>query len=89
MQWRPRKAPGVPVAIHTSTPEGMRRAILGGAETIEHGDGGTPEIFKIMAEHQVALCPTLAAGNHPLPYPGPVKSPQGDSKAVQRKKARV
>ena len=81
------KSAGVPVAIHTSTPEGMRRAILGGAETIEHGDGGTPEIFKLMAEHQVALCPTLAAGNHPLPYPGPVKNQQPDPANVVRKKA--
>ncbi|HML15555.1 MAG TPA: amidohydrolase family protein [Bryobacteraceae bacterium] len=56
------KSAGVPVAVHTSTPEGMRRAILAGAETIEHGNEGTPEIFKLMAEHHVALCPTLAAG---------------------------
>lgn len=75
------------MAIHTSTPEGMRRAILGGAETIEHGDGGTPEIFKLMAEHHVAFCPTLAAGNHPLPYPGPIKAQQEDPPNVARKKA--
>jgi imidazolonepropionase-like amidohydrolase len=56
------KSAGVPVAVHTSTPEGMRRAILAGAETIEHGNEGTPEIFKLMVEHHVALCPTLAAG---------------------------
>ena len=37
------KSAGVPVAVHSSTPEGMRRAILAGAETIEHGDDGTPE----------------------------------------------
>src|SRR5258708_69303 len=28
---------GVPVAVHAATPEGMRRAILAGAATIEHG----------------------------------------------------
>src|SRR5579863_3907233 len=56
------KNAGVPVAVHTSTPEGMRRAILAGAETIEHGNDGTPEIFKMMAERHVALCPTLTAG---------------------------
>ena len=38
----------------------MRRAILAGVDTIEHGDGGTPEIFKLMKEHGTALCPTLA-----------------------------
>src|SRR6185436_16178412 len=47
---------GVPVAVHASTPEGMRRAILAGAETIEHGDGGTAEIWKLMVERKVALC---------------------------------
>jgi imidazolonepropionase-like amidohydrolase len=56
------RSAGVPVAVHTSTPEGMRRAILAGAETIEHGNEGTPEIFKLMVEHHVALCPTLTAG---------------------------
>ena len=55
------RSAGVPVAVHTTTPEGMRRAIMAGAETIEHGDGGTPEIFKLMVERHVALCPTLAA----------------------------
>jgi imidazolonepropionase-like amidohydrolase len=56
------KNAGVPVAVHTSTPEGMRRAILAGAETIEHGNEGTPEIWRLMAERHVALCPTLTAG---------------------------
>jgi imidazolonepropionase-like amidohydrolase len=56
------RSAGVPVAVHTVTPEGMRRAILAGAETIEHGDGGTPDVFKLMVEHHVALCPTLAVG---------------------------
>ena len=42
-------------------PEGMRRAVLAGAQTIEHGYGGTDEIFKLMAERGVALFPTLAA----------------------------
>ena len=41
------------VVAHASTPEGMKRAILGGVETIEHGDGGTPEIFKMMKEKGV------------------------------------
>ena len=52
---------GREVAIHASTPEGMRRAILAGADTIEHGNGGTAEIFRMMKQNNVALCPTLAA----------------------------
>ena len=61
---------------HSSTPEGMRRAILAGVDTIEHGDGGTPEIFKLMAEHKVALCPTLAAGDATSQYAGWKKGEQ-------------
>ncbi|HSU89241.1 MAG TPA: amidohydrolase family protein [Terriglobia bacterium] len=53
------KSSGRAVAAHASTPEGMRRAALAGVETIEHGDGGTPEVFRLMKEHNVALCPTL------------------------------
>ncbi len=58
------------VVAHAGTPEGMRRAILGGVETIEHGDGGTLEIFKLMKEKGVALCPTLAAGDAIEQYNG-------------------
>jgi imidazolonepropionase-like amidohydrolase len=51
---------GVPVAAHATSTEGMRRAILASVDTIEHGDGGTPEIFQLMKERGVAFCPTLA-----------------------------
>jgi len=64
------RSAGVPVAVHTTTEEGMRRAILAGAETVEHGDGGTPEVFKLMVEHHVALCPTLAATEAASQYAG-------------------
>jgi imidazolonepropionase-like amidohydrolase len=48
-------------AAHATTAEGMRRAILAGVDTVEHGYGGTAEIFKMMADRGTALCPTLAA----------------------------
>jgi imidazolonepropionase-like amidohydrolase len=57
------RSANVPVAAHATTTEGMRRAVLGGVETIEHGDGGTPEIFRMMKERGVALCPTLAVAS--------------------------
>ncbi len=57
------RSAGRPVTAHAATAEGMRRAILAGVETIEHGDGGTAEVFKLMAERGVALCPTIAAGD--------------------------
>jgi imidazolonepropionase-like amidohydrolase len=61
---------GRQVVVHSSTPEGMRRAILAGVSTIEHGDMATPEIFRLMKEKNVALCPTLAAGDAILQYHG-------------------
>ena len=61
---------GRTVAVHTSTPEGMRRAIAAGADTIEHGYGGTAEIFRAMAARGIALCPTLAASDAVSRYRG-------------------
>src|SRR5882724_5389247 len=54
------KSAGIPVAAHATSTEGARRAILAGVETIEHGDGLTPELFRLMREHNTALCPTLS-----------------------------
>jgi len=75
------KSGGVPVAVHSNTAEGMRRAALAGVETIEHGGEGTPDVFKLMAEHHVALCPTITAGAGPWPPVNP------ESPANQRKRA--
>jgi imidazolonepropionase-like amidohydrolase len=61
---------GRPVAAHAATAEGMRRAALAGVATIEHGDGGTPDVFALMAERGVALCPTLAASDAIVRYGG-------------------
>jgi len=58
------------VVAHASSAEGMRRAVLAGVRTIEHGDLGTPEVFRLMAERGVALCPTLSAVEAILQYGG-------------------
>lgn len=52
---------GLPVSVHASTAEGMRRSILAGVDTIEHGFAGTPEVFALMKQHNVAYLPTLEA----------------------------
>ncbi|MGH8116963.1 MAG: amidohydrolase family protein [Rhodanobacteraceae bacterium] len=52
---------GLPVSVHASTAEGMRRSVLAGVDTIEHGFNGTREVFELMAKHQVAYLPTLEA----------------------------
>jgi len=80
------KSSGRYVVAHASTPEGMKRAILAGVETIEHGDGGTPEIWKLMKEKNVALCPTLAAGDAVLQYNGWKKGIDPDPKRIIQKK---
>lgn len=43
------------------TSEGMRRAILAGVDTIEHGFYGTREVFAMMAKRHIAYLPTLEA----------------------------
>lgn len=64
------RSTGRQVVAHAATAEGMRRATLAGVRTIEHGDGGDAEVFTLMAERGVALCPTLAAGDAILQYAG-------------------
>jgi imidazolonepropionase-like amidohydrolase len=56
-------ATGRKVAAHAATDEGMRRAVLAGVDTIEHGDGGSAAVFALMKAHDVAYCPTLAAND--------------------------
>ena len=77
---------GRQVVAHASTPEGMRRAIMGGVSTIEHGDNGTPEIFKLMKEKGVCLCPTLAAGDAVSQYRGWKKATEPEPERIQEKR---
>jgi imidazolonepropionase-like amidohydrolase len=77
---------GRSVAVHTSTPEGMRRAILAGVQTIEHGDGGTPEIFRMMADSGIALCPTIEADEAIARYGGWRKGVDPEPARVRQKR---
>lgn len=52
---------GRKVAVHTASTEGMRRAVAAGVDTVEHGYGGTAEIFRDMAAKGIAYMPTLMA----------------------------
>ncbi len=63
-------ASGRPVVAHASTAEGMRRAIMAGVETIEHGDAATAETFALMKQRNVAFCPTLSATESTTRYRG-------------------
>ncbi len=53
------KSAGRPVSAHATTREGMFRAATAGVSTIEHGEGGDAEVFRLMADRKVAYCPTL------------------------------
>ena len=52
---------GRPVAAHATTAEGMRRAVMAGVDSIEHGYNGSEEVFQLMASKGVAYLPTLTA----------------------------
>lgn len=80
------KSAGKYVVAHASTPEGMTRAITGGVETIEHGDGGTLEIFKMMKEKGIGFCPTLAAGDAITQYQGWNKATDPEPERIQQKR---
>jgi len=77
---------GRPVTVHSATPEGMRRAILAGVASIEHGDNGTPEVFKMMADRGICLIPTLAAGDAIQQYGGWKKGVDPDPPSIVAKK---
>lgn len=75
------------VVAHASTAEGMRRAVLAGIRTIEHGDGATGDVFALMAERGVAWCPTLAAGEAISQYGGWRKGVDPEPERIRRKRA--
>jgi imidazolonepropionase-like amidohydrolase len=74
------------VVAHATTPESMRRSVEAGIRTIEHGDGGNREVFRLMAERDVALCPTLGAGEAYAMYGGWRKGVDPDPARVIQKK---
>jgi imidazolonepropionase-like amidohydrolase len=70
------------VAVHATTKEGMIRAIRAGVTTIEHGQGGDDTVFSLMKRFNVALCPTLSAGEAILSYHGWRKGVDPDPPAI-------
>jgi imidazolonepropionase-like amidohydrolase len=80
------KSGGRDVVAHAATAEGMLRAINGGVKTIEHGDGGTEQVFKLMKEKGVALCPTLAAGDAIEQYRGWRKATDPEPQRIMNKR---
>ncbi len=74
------------VVVHAATAEAMKRSVEAGVVSIEHGDGGTPEIFTLMKNNGVALCPTLNAVEATSQYKGWRKGLEPDPERVAAKK---
>lgn len=77
---------GRQTVAHATTTEGMRRAALAGVRTIEHGDGGTPEVYDLMKQNNVALCPTLGAVHSIMQYRGWNPETDPDPARIAKKK---
>lgn len=80
------KSHGVSVVAHAMTKEGMKRAVTAGVETIEHGDNGDIEVYRLMVSKNVCLCPTLAAAEAMSKYRG-WKQDQPEPAALKAKRA--
>jgi imidazolonepropionase-like amidohydrolase len=53
---------GFLTAAHAHGDEGMRRAVVGGIKTIEHGTLMSEETMDLMVSHNTFLVPTISAG---------------------------
>jgi imidazolonepropionase-like amidohydrolase len=53
---------GFKVAAHAHGAEGMKRAVLGGVSSIEHGTYMTEEVMDLMKQRGTYLVPTIIAG---------------------------
>lgn len=57
---------GLKVAVHAHGTEGMKRAVLAGADSIEHGTFMTDEVVELMKQRGTYFVPTLSAGHFAL-----------------------
>jgi len=80
------RSSGRPTVAHATTREGMRRAVLAGVETIEHGDLIDVELGKLMKEHKVTYFPTVAASEAIAQYDGWVKGKTPEPQSIIDKK---
>ena len=81
------KAAGVPVVAHATSKEGMRLATLAGVVTIEHGNDGDAEVYRLMVDKGVALCPTLAASEAMSKYAGWDSANAPEPRALKSRRA--
>jgi imidazolonepropionase-like amidohydrolase len=75
---------GRPIASHATSDEGMRRSILAGVDTIEHGYGGTAPTFALMQMKNIAFLPTLMAAKAISLYRGEYSAGGGASARMEQ-----
>lgn len=80
------RSSGRVMVCHAKSKEAIKRAVLAGAETIEHGDFIDVEIGKLMKEHNVTYIPTLAAVDMIAQYRGWKKGVTPEPANVANKK---
>jgi len=80
------RSSGRVMVCHAKSKEAIRRAVLAGAETIEHGDFIDAEIANLMKEHKVTYIPTIAAVDMITQYRGWKKGSQPEPTAIINKK---
>ena len=80
------RSSGRVMVCHAKSKEAIKRAVLAGAETIEHGDFIDVEIGKLMKEHNVTYIPTIAAVDMINQYRGWKKGTLPEPAAVTNKK---
>jgi imidazolonepropionase-like amidohydrolase len=80
------RSSGRMMVCHAKSKEAIRRAVLAGAETIEHGDFIDTDIGKLMKEHNVTYIPTIAAVDIINQYHGWKKGSQPEPASIVNKK---
>lgn len=55
---------GMTTAAHAHGAEGMKRAVIAGITSIEHGTKMTPEVMELMKKHGTYYVPTITAGKY-------------------------
>jgi imidazolonepropionase-like amidohydrolase len=71
---------GRSVAAHARGWEGIDAALRAGVQSIEHGDGLTPDLVDRMIQQRVYWCPTIYVGARPLTGQPPLRATMADLK---------
>lgn len=80
------RSSGRVMVCHAKSKEAIKRAVMAGAETIEHGDFIDVEIGKLMKEHNVTYIPTVSAVDVISQYRGWKKGVSPEPANVTNKK---